>query len=171
MDGGPFGSSHCSPLFFEIFKAGAKLDVEEGEATEKFEKCGATKPEPCLGSLLVPVRLLLRCSFRIYYPLQFWSPTLVWIGFHDRQLQVKEAYKRMVWDTHPDLFPAHQKPQAESKFKLVNILLAEFSYEAVLFLLFVTSLGLILKWFKSMFKKHISSLKMLVWMVSDSAWF
>ncbi|KAA0034147.1 chaperone protein DnaJ [Cucumis melo var. makuwa] len=51
-------------------------------------------------------------------------------GSRPSSSQVKEAYKRMVWDTHPDLFPAHQKPQAESKFKLVNILLAEFSYEA-----------------------------------------
>ncbi|CAK9325686.1 unnamed protein product [Citrullus colocynthis] len=34
--------------------------------------------------------------------------------------QVKEAYKRKVWDTHPDLFPAHEKPLAESKFKLIS---------------------------------------------------
>ncbi|KAG7012693.1 hypothetical protein SDJN02_25446 [Cucurbita argyrosperma subsp. argyrosperma] len=34
--------------------------------------------------------------------------------------QVKEAYKRKVWDSHPDLFPAHQKSQAESKFKLIS---------------------------------------------------
>lgn len=36
-------------------------------------------------------------------------------------LQLKEAYKRKVWDSHPDLFPAHEKSQAESKFKLVRI--------------------------------------------------
>ncbi|CAK9145279.1 unnamed protein product [Ilex paraguariensis] len=34
--------------------------------------------------------------------------------------QVKAAYKRKVWETHPDRFPVHQKPHAECKFKLVQ---------------------------------------------------
>ncbi|XP_038892159.1 uncharacterized protein LOC120081398 isoform X1 [Benincasa hispida] len=39
-------------------------------------------------------------------------------GSRPSSSQVKEAYKRKVWDTHPDLFPPHEKPHAESKFKL-----------------------------------------------------
>ncbi|CAK9145277.1 unnamed protein product [Ilex paraguariensis] len=34
--------------------------------------------------------------------------------------QVKAAYKRKVWETHPDRFPVHQKPHAECKFKLIS---------------------------------------------------
>ncbi|WOG83897.1 hypothetical protein DCAR_0103075 [Daucus carota subsp. sativus] len=34
--------------------------------------------------------------------------------------QVKEAYKKLVWETHPDRFPLPQKPQAECRFKLVS---------------------------------------------------
>ncbi|XP_024018184.1 uncharacterized protein LOC21397035 isoform X2 [Morus notabilis] len=35
--------------------------------------------------------------------------------------QVKAAYKRKVWECHPDLFPArHKKPLAESNFKLIS---------------------------------------------------
>ncbi|XP_015891801.1 uncharacterized protein LOC107426202 isoform X2 [Ziziphus jujuba] len=34
--------------------------------------------------------------------------------------QVKAAYKRKVWESHPDLFPSHQKPHAESNFKLIS---------------------------------------------------
>ncbi|KAF3436602.1 hypothetical protein FNV43_RR23694 [Rhamnella rubrinervis] len=34
--------------------------------------------------------------------------------------QVKAAYKRKVWESHPDLFPAHKKPHAESNFKLIS---------------------------------------------------
>lgn len=34
--------------------------------------------------------------------------------------QVKEAYKKMVWETHPDRFPLDQKPNAECRFKLVS---------------------------------------------------
>lgn len=35
--------------------------------------------------------------------------------------QVKAAYRRKVWECHPDLFPAHhQKPHAESNFKLIS---------------------------------------------------
>nr|KYP71735.1 hypothetical protein KK1_011005 [Cajanus cajan] len=34
--------------------------------------------------------------------------------------QVKSAYKKKVWESHPDLFPSHEKPLAESKFKLVS---------------------------------------------------
>ncbi|GER55130.1 DnaJ [Striga asiatica] len=32
--------------------------------------------------------------------------------------QVKAAYKRKAWETHPDRFPAHEKAQAECRFKL-----------------------------------------------------
>ncbi|XP_042514500.1 uncharacterized protein LOC122089103 isoform X1 [Macadamia integrifolia] len=35
-------------------------------------------------------------------------------------LQVKAAYKRRAWETHPDRFPAHDKFHAESKFKLIS---------------------------------------------------
>ncbi|XP_039047932.1 dnaJ homolog subfamily B member 6-B isoform X2 [Hibiscus syriacus] len=33
--------------------------------------------------------------------------------------QIKAAYRKKVWESHPDLFPVHQKPSAESKFKLI----------------------------------------------------
>ncbi|XP_017983850.1 PREDICTED: uncharacterized protein LOC18613794 isoform X2 [Theobroma cacao] len=33
--------------------------------------------------------------------------------------QVKAAYRKKVWESHPDLFPVHEKPKAESKFKLI----------------------------------------------------
>ncbi|XP_050264396.1 uncharacterized protein LOC126708625 isoform X1 [Quercus robur] len=39
---------------------------------------------------------------------------------HPTLSQVKAAYKRKVWESHPDLFPAQQKPHAESKFKLIS---------------------------------------------------
>ncbi|XP_043708699.1 uncharacterized protein LOC122657953 isoform X4 [Telopea speciosissima] len=39
---------------------------------------------------------------------------------HPTPLQVKAAYKRRAWETHPDRFPAHEKSHAESKFKLLN---------------------------------------------------
>nr|GMD72873.1 DnaJ homolog subfamily B member 2 isoform X2 [Ipomoea batatas] len=35
--------------------------------------------------------------------------------------QVKAAYRRKVWETHPDRFPAHEKSNAECKFKMVSI--------------------------------------------------
>ncbi|XP_021906647.1 uncharacterized protein LOC110821184 isoform X2 [Carica papaya] len=34
--------------------------------------------------------------------------------------QVKAAYKSKVWESHPDLFPAYEKPLADSKFKLIS---------------------------------------------------
>ncbi|KAI6672610.1 hypothetical protein NL676_000516 [Syzygium grande] len=34
--------------------------------------------------------------------------------------QVKAAFKKKVWESHPDLFPANEKPTAESKFKLIS---------------------------------------------------
>ncbi|KAK7397015.1 hypothetical protein VNO78_18179 [Psophocarpus tetragonolobus] len=34
--------------------------------------------------------------------------------------QVKSAYKKKVWESHPDLFPSHEKPLAESKFKQIS---------------------------------------------------
>ncbi|CAN1236352.1 hypothetical protein LINGRAPRIM_LOCUS1680 [Linum grandiflorum] len=34
--------------------------------------------------------------------------------------QVKAAYKKKVWESHPDLFPVHDKCRAESQFKLVS---------------------------------------------------
>ncbi|XP_077218280.1 chaperone DnaJ-domain superfamily protein isoform X2 [Tasmannia lanceolata] len=34
--------------------------------------------------------------------------------------QVKVAYKRKVWESHPDRFPLHEKSHAESKFKLIS---------------------------------------------------
>ncbi|XP_022757733.1 uncharacterized protein LOC111304945 [Durio zibethinus] len=34
--------------------------------------------------------------------------------------QVKAAYRKKVWESHPDLFPVHEKPSAESKFKLIT---------------------------------------------------
>ncbi|PPD91683.1 hypothetical protein GOBAR_DD11392 [Gossypium barbadense] len=32
--------------------------------------------------------------------------------------QIKAAYRKKVWESHPDLFPVHEKHSAESKFKL-----------------------------------------------------
>ncbi|KAF9593391.1 hypothetical protein IFM89_022570 [Coptis chinensis] len=34
--------------------------------------------------------------------------------------QVKAAYKRKAWESHPDRFPAHEKVSAESKFKSIS---------------------------------------------------
>ncbi|KAK3194395.1 hypothetical protein Dsin_025705 [Dipteronia sinensis] len=34
--------------------------------------------------------------------------------------QVKAAYKKKVWESHPDLFPVDKKPHAESRFKLIS---------------------------------------------------
>ncbi|GLT31791.1 hypothetical protein SLA2020_065000 [Shorea laevis] len=34
--------------------------------------------------------------------------------------QIKAAYRKKVWESHPDLFPAQEKSQAESKFKLIS---------------------------------------------------
>ncbi|KAM3234387.1 chaperone protein dnaJ 72 isoform X1 [Capsicum annuum] len=34
--------------------------------------------------------------------------------------QVKAAYRRKVWETHPDCFPVHLKPNAELKFKMIS---------------------------------------------------
>ncbi|KAL9430518.1 hypothetical protein AB3S75_025831 [Citrus x aurantiifolia] len=34
--------------------------------------------------------------------------------------QVKAAYKRKVWECHPDLFPVGRKTDVESKFKLIS---------------------------------------------------
>ncbi|KAJ4791762.1 Chaperone protein DnaJ [Rhynchospora pubera] len=34
--------------------------------------------------------------------------------------EVKAAYKRKAMQSHPDLFPAHQKSQAEMKFKQIS---------------------------------------------------
>ncbi|XP_017415979.1 uncharacterized protein LOC108326894 isoform X1 [Vigna angularis] len=34
--------------------------------------------------------------------------------------QVKSAYRKKVWESHPDRFPSHEKPLAESKFKLIS---------------------------------------------------
>ncbi|KAL4308525.1 hypothetical protein GQ457_01G054470 [Hibiscus cannabinus] len=33
--------------------------------------------------------------------------------------QIKAAYRKKVWESHPDLFPLHQKSLAESKFKMI----------------------------------------------------
>ncbi|WOL00264.1 hypothetical protein Cni_G08977 [Canna indica] len=33
--------------------------------------------------------------------------------------EIKAAYKRKVFETHPDLFPVHEKSQAETNFKLI----------------------------------------------------
>ncbi|RZC88206.1 hypothetical protein C5167_016012 [Papaver somniferum] len=35
--------------------------------------------------------------------------------------QVKAAYKRKAWESHPDRFPANEKFSAETKFKLVAV--------------------------------------------------
>uniref|UniRef100_M1AB43 Heat shock protein DnaJ, N-terminal n=1 Tax=Solanum tuberosum TaxID=4113 RepID=M1AB43_SOLTU len=35
-------------------------------------------------------------------------------------MQVKAAYRRKVWETHPDCFPVHLKPNAELKFKMIS---------------------------------------------------
>lgn len=37
-----------------------------------------------------------------------------------KQMQVKAAYRKKVWETHPDCFPVHLKPNAELKFKMVS---------------------------------------------------
>ncbi|XP_038709542.1 dnaJ homolog subfamily B member 8 isoform X3 [Tripterygium wilfordii] len=34
--------------------------------------------------------------------------------------QVKAAYRKKVWESHPDLFPVGEKSKAESKFKLIS---------------------------------------------------
>lgn len=34
--------------------------------------------------------------------------------------QVKAAYKRKVWDVHPDRFPANERSYAESQFKMIS---------------------------------------------------
>ncbi|OAY48851.1 uncharacterized protein LOC110615789 isoform X6 [Manihot esculenta] len=34
--------------------------------------------------------------------------------------QVKAAYRKKVWESHPDLFPFDEKPMAESRFKLMS---------------------------------------------------
>ncbi|KAL5561091.1 hypothetical protein UlMin_030838 [Ulmus minor] len=34
--------------------------------------------------------------------------------------EVKAAYRKKVWESHPDLFPPSQKPWAESNFKLIS---------------------------------------------------
>uniref|UniRef100_A0A1J3HFU7 Chaperone protein DnaJ n=1 Tax=Noccaea caerulescens TaxID=107243 RepID=A0A1J3HFU7_NOCCA len=34
--------------------------------------------------------------------------------------QVKAAYRKKVWESHPDLFPDDQKLRAESKFKSIS---------------------------------------------------
>ncbi|PIA60752.1 hypothetical protein AQUCO_00300339v1 [Aquilegia coerulea] len=36
------------------------------------------------------------------------------------QSQVKAAYKKKAWESHPDRFPAQEKLCAESKFKLIS---------------------------------------------------
>ncbi|XP_021613582.1 uncharacterized protein LOC110615789 isoform X2 [Manihot esculenta] len=33
---------------------------------------------------------------------------------------VKAAYRKKVWESHPDLFPFDEKPMAESRFKLMS---------------------------------------------------
>ncbi|URE05928.1 hypothetical protein MUK42_30161 [Musa troglodytarum] len=33
-------------------------------------------------------------------------------------VKIKSAYGRKAFESHPDLFPAHEKSQAESNFKL-----------------------------------------------------
>ncbi|CAL9045567.1 unnamed protein product [Musa banksii] len=33
--------------------------------------------------------------------------------------EIKAAYRRKAFESHPDLFPAHEKSQAESNFKLI----------------------------------------------------
>ncbi|MQL98584.1 hypothetical protein Taro_031294 [Colocasia esculenta] len=33
--------------------------------------------------------------------------------------QVKAAYKRKAWESHPDRFPEREKSEAESKFKMI----------------------------------------------------
>ncbi|KAL3652972.1 hypothetical protein CASFOL_002653 [Castilleja foliolosa] len=34
--------------------------------------------------------------------------------------QVKAAYRKKAWESHPDRFPAHEKALAECKFKLIS---------------------------------------------------
>ncbi|XP_059625529.1 uncharacterized protein LOC132268738 [Cornus florida] len=40
--------------------------------------------------------------------------------FRPTPSQVKAAYKRKVWESHPDRFPVHEKSHAECKFKLIS---------------------------------------------------
>ncbi|KDP28327.1 hypothetical protein JCGZ_14098 [Jatropha curcas] len=35
--------------------------------------------------------------------------------------EVKAAYKKKVWESHPDLFAGHEKSRAESRFKSVSV--------------------------------------------------
>ncbi|XP_065859852.1 uncharacterized protein [Euphorbia lathyris] len=39
---------------------------------------------------------------------------------HPTSDEVKAAYKKKVWQSHPDLFPSHEKHCAESRFKLIS---------------------------------------------------
>ncbi|KAI3946836.1 hypothetical protein MKW98_003399 [Papaver atlanticum] len=39
---------------------------------------------------------------------------------HPTPSQVKAAYKRKAWESHPDRFPASEKFSAETKFKLIS---------------------------------------------------
>ncbi|XP_026452512.1 protein CAJ1 isoform X2 [Papaver somniferum] len=39
---------------------------------------------------------------------------------HPTPSQVKAAYKRKAWESHPDRFPANEKLSAETKFKLIS---------------------------------------------------
>ncbi|XP_048226382.1 uncharacterized protein LOC107260937 isoform X1 [Ricinus communis] len=34
--------------------------------------------------------------------------------------QIKAAYRKKVWESHPDLFPVQEKPCAESRFKSIS---------------------------------------------------
>ncbi|KAL6954396.1 hypothetical protein U1Q18_040856 [Sarracenia purpurea var. burkii] len=40
--------------------------------------------------------------------------------FHPTPSQVKAAYRKKVWESHPDLFPDQEKCYAECKFKLIS---------------------------------------------------
>ncbi|KAL9239788.1 hypothetical protein vseg_014075 [Gypsophila vaccaria] len=46
------------------------------------------------------------------------------LGFHPHSRptlsQIKAAYKRKVWDSHPDRFPASERTLAESRFKIIS---------------------------------------------------
>ncbi|XP_058076159.1 uncharacterized protein LOC131224790 isoform X5 [Magnolia sinica] len=39
---------------------------------------------------------------------------------HPTPSQIKAAYRRKAWESHPDRFPAHEKSHAESKFKSIS---------------------------------------------------
>uniref|UniRef100_A0A7N1A4Z2 J domain-containing protein n=1 Tax=Kalanchoe fedtschenkoi TaxID=63787 RepID=A0A7N1A4Z2_KALFE len=39
---------------------------------------------------------------------------------HPSYSQIKAAYRKKVWECHPDRVPQHQKPSAESQFKLIS---------------------------------------------------